>query len=271
MYELLIRIETLCLEAQPLMLLGIGVAAVIVGLLLWLAGAYFSSVIISILGAVIGSFCGLLISQWFDLNPLLCIIIGAVLFCISAVLFKNIIIIVIAVIIFALAGGTAYSSFILGSPTQQQEVEVNPVSVQSFSHMDPDMRRAYIEGITEDEVGFSDKLKALLGDALKTMSPHKWKLLFSVLIGGFGCLLLVWLLKRLVFALCYSSIGTLLIFIGIECLLMTVGFQTCSELQGHRRVITITYFFMIGGGAIVQLVVTKYRKPKESDETEDKE
>ena len=271
MYELLIRIETLCLEARPLLLLGIGAAAVIIGLLLWLAGAYFSSVIIGVLGAVVGSFCGLLISQWFDLNPLLCMIIGAVLFCIAAVLFKNIIIIVLAVIVFALAGGTAYSSFILGNPTQQQEAEVSPVPGQSFSHMDPDMRRAYIEEITEEEVGFSEKLKALLGDALKTMSPHKWKLLLSVLIGGFGCLLLIWLLKKLVFALCYSSIGTLLIFIGIECLLMTVGFQACSKLQGHRPVITITYFLMAGSGAIVQLIITRSRKPKEIDETKDKE
>lgn len=115
MYELLIRIETLYLEAQPLMLLGMGAGAIIVGLLLWLAGAYFSSAIIGVLGAVVGSFCGLLISQWLDLNPLLSMTIGAVVFCIAAVLFKKIIIIVIAVIVFALAGGTAYSSIVLGN------------------------------------------------------------------------------------------------------------------------------------------------------------
>lgn len=270
MYELLIRIETLCLDARPLMLLGIGAVTVIVGLLLWLAGAYFGSVIIGILGAVVGSFCGLLFAQWFDLNPLLCMIIGTVIFCISAVLFRNIIIIVIAVIVFALAGGTVYSSFILGNPTQQQEVKETPVFVQSFSHMNPDMRQAYIQEITEEQEGFSQKLKALLGDALKTMDPHKWKLLFSVIVGGGICLLLIWLLKKLVFALCYSSIGTLLIFIGAECLLMAVGFQMCSQLQGHRNVIAFIYFPMVGCGAIIQLFLTRSRKSRETDNTKDK-
>ena len=271
MYEILIRIETLCLEARPILMLGTGAVAVILGLMLWLAGAYFSAMIIGVLGAVVGSFCGLLIAQWFDLNPFYCMIIGAALFCIAAVLFRNIIIIVIAVIVFAFVGGTAYSSFILGNPTQQQDVDVSPVLGQSFSRLDPDMRRAYIAEITEDEAGFSEKLKAFLGDALKTMGPHKWKLLFSVLIGGFGCLLLIWLLRKMVFALCYSSIGAMLILIGIECLLMTAGFQACSALQGHRHVITITYFFMVASGAIVQLILTKSRKPREIDERKDKE
>jgi len=71
MYELLIRVETLCVEAQPLTLLGIGAVATVVGLLFWLAGTYFSSVIIGVLGVVVGSFCGLLASQRLDVNSLL--------------------------------------------------------------------------------------------------------------------------------------------------------------------------------------------------------
>ena len=56
MYELLIRIETLCIGAQPLTLLGIGAITTVVGLLLWLAGTYLSSIVIGILGSVVGSF-----------------------------------------------------------------------------------------------------------------------------------------------------------------------------------------------------------------------
>lgn len=121
MYELLIRIETLYLEAAPGWLVGIGAAMVLVGLLFWLAGAFFSSVIIGLLGAAVGSFCGLLISQWFNLNPLLAMTIGAAALCLAAVLFRNVIIIVLAVIVFALVTSTAYSSFVLGKLPPLQE------------------------------------------------------------------------------------------------------------------------------------------------------
>ncbi|MHC4543707.1 MAG: hypothetical protein ACYTDW_03290 [Planctomycetota bacterium] len=263
MYELLIRIETLCLEAQPLMLLGVGVVMTVLGLLLWLGGSYFSSIIIGVLGAVVGAFCGLLVSQWFDLNPLLSMIIGAAALCIAAVIFRNFIIVALAAMVFALAAGTAYSSMVLISPPQRQDTEVSPAQFRSFSQMDPTMRRAYIDEIAEEEAGFFEKLKALLGDALNIMSPHKWKLLLSVLLGGIGGLLLFWLLKRLVLALCYSGVGALLVLVGTESLLMTVDFQMCSALQGHRHILTIIFFFMVGAGTIVQLIAKKPHKSSE--------
>lgn len=268
MYELLIRIETLCVEAQPLTLLGIGAITTFIGLLLWLAGMYFSSIVIGMLGAVVGSFCGLLVSQWLDLNSLLSMGMGAAVLCIAAVLFRNIIIIVLAIIVFALAVGTAYSSMILASSAQQQDAQPDPALVSSFSHMDPNMRLSYVDQITEEEDGFFEKLKALLGDTLGTMSPYKWKLLLSILLGGIGSLLLIWLVKRLVLALCCSSVGALLVLIGIESLLMTVGLHMCSVFQEHRLVLTVTYFSMVGIGTVVQLILTRSPKSKEAVEAQ---
>lgn len=263
MYELLIRIETLCLDAQPLVLVGAGAVMTILGLLLWLGGSYFSSIIIGVLGASVGAFCGLLVSQWLDLGPFLSMTIGAAVLCIAAVIFRNFIIIALAAMVFALAAGSAYSSMVLGSPPQQQDTEVSPVQIRSFSQMDPTMRQAYIDEIAEEEAGFFEKLKALLGDALNIMSPHKWKLLLSVLLGGIGGLLLFRLLKRLVLALCYSGVGALLLLIGVESLLMTVGYQMCSALQEHRHVLTIIFFSMVGVGTIFQLIVKRPPKPSE--------
>jgi hypothetical protein len=263
MYELLIRIETLCLDAQLLTLLGVGAVMTILGLLLWLGGSYFSSIIIGVLGASVGAFCGLLISQWFNLNPLLSMIIGAAALCIAAVIFRNIIIIVLASMVFALAAGTVYSSLVLSSPPQQQDTEVSSAQFSSFSQMDPTMRRDYVDEIAEEEAGFFEKLKALLGDAMNIMGPHKWKLLLSVLIGGIGGLLLFRLLKRLVLALCYSGVGVFLVLVGAESLLMTVDFQMCSALQEHRHVLTIIFFSMVGVGTLFQLIVKRPPKPSE--------
>jgi hypothetical protein len=264
MYELLIRIETVCVEAELLTLLGIGVVSTVVGLLLWLAGTYFSSVIIGILGAAVGSLCGLLISQWLDVSSLLSMGTGAAVFCITAVLLKNIIIIVLAIIVFALLGGTAYSSMILGNPVQQQDQELGSVPVSSFSHMDSAKRLSYVDGISDEQDGFSEKLKALLKDTLDTMNPHKWKLLLFTLAGGISGLLLIWLIKKLVVALCCSVVGAFLVLVGIESLLVAIGFQICDAFEGHRLAPTVTYFSMVGIGTVVQLVLSRSKKPQEA-------
>ncbi|MDT8299897.1 MAG: hypothetical protein RQ760_00340 [Sedimentisphaerales bacterium] len=268
MYELLIRIETLCMGAQPLTLLGIGAITTVVGLLLWLAGTYFSSIVIGILGSVVGSFCGLLVSQWLDQNTLLSMGIGAAVFCVAAVIFKNIIIIVLAIIVFALAAGTTYSSMILASPAQQQDARPNPALVSSFSQMDSKTRLSYVNQISDEDDGFFEKLKILLKDTLGAMNPHKWKLLLSIVLGGIGGLLLIWFIKRFVIALCCSGVGALLVLVGIESLLMTAGLQLCNVFQEHRLALTVTYFSMAGIGTVVQLILTRSPKSKEPEEAQ---
>lgn len=127
------------------------------------------------------------------------------------------------------------------------------------------MRLSYVNQITEEKDGFFEKLKVLLKDTLGAMSPHKWKLLLSILLGGIGGLLLIWLIKRLVLALCCSCVGALLVLVGVESLLMTVGLQMCNALKEHRLVLTVTYFSMVGIGTVVQLILTKSPKAKEAN------
>ncbi|MBN1972409.1 MAG: hypothetical protein JW787_02125 [Sedimentisphaerales bacterium] len=263
MYELLIRIETICMDANLLTLLGVGAGTTIVGLLLWLVGTYFSSAIIGILGAAVGSFCGLMVSQWLNADSLLSMIIGAVVLCIAAVLFRNIIIIVLALIVFALVGGTTYSSIVLGNPpAQQPNAQLDTYPVNSFSHMDSTMRLSYIDKISTEQDSFPEKLKALLKDTMAAMSPHKWKLIISILLGGVGGLLAAWLVKKFVAALCCSIIGSLLVLVGVESLVMAAGFQMCNAFQGHRLILTVIYCAMVIIGAFVQLIIYRSQKTK---------
>jgi hypothetical protein len=265
MYELLIRVETVCMDARLLTLLGVGAGATSVGLLLWLVGTYFSSAIIGILGAAVGSFCGLLISQWLNASSVMSMVIGAVVLCIAAVLLRNIIIIVLAVIVFALVGSTTYSSIVLGNPPQQQSTQPDNAPISSFSYMDSTMRLSYVDKISAEQDSFLDKFKAILKDTLGTMSPHKWKLLISTLLGGIGGLLLVWLIRKFVIALCCSIVGALLVLVGVESLLMAAGFHLCDAFQERRLALTLTYFSMVGIGAVVQLILSRSKKPKEAN------
>ncbi len=266
MYELLIRVETLCIDARPLVLFTAGALSIVAGLLLWLAGAYFSSWIMGLLGAIVGGFCGLLVSEWLDINVLVSMSVGAGLLCVASVLFRNSIIILLAVLVFALAGGSAYSSMILGDskPDTSSGIELSEELIR-FSRMDLNGRLAYMDDISSAEAGFFDRLKALTADALESMGPHKWKLAGCILLGAAVGGVLIWLVRRLVLALSYSGVGTLLIFVGAQSLCMLFGFAMCSAISQHRRALSIVYFAMVGIGAIAQLLlVRRGKKVKEA-------
>jgi len=77
MYELLLRTETLLSGLATPVLVAIGIGALVVGLVLWLGGTRYSAIIIGLLGAVVGSACGLLVGQQFNANPWLAMVVGA--------------------------------------------------------------------------------------------------------------------------------------------------------------------------------------------------
>ena len=262
MFEILIRIETLCLNSQPLLLFGSGLLIMVLGLLLWLAGSYFSSVILGLLGAVVGSACGLLISQWLDFSALITMVAGAAAFAIAAVIFKNALIILLAAIVFALAGGTVYTSLILKETPPQPSSQLSPAFVQPFSQMDSTARLAYTDQVTANANTFLEKLKLLIKDALQTMSPYKWKILLVAFAGGISGLLLIWFIRKLILALCYSGVGTFLILIGVEVLLLALNFRFCSFFQSRRAAFTIVFLSMLGFGTIFQLFVARSKTKK---------
>lgn len=274
MYEILIRIESLFLESPPAVLLGCGVGVLILGILLWLAGSYFSAVILGLLGAVVGSACGLLVSQWLNTPALVSMSIGALVFTLAAVLFRNALIILLAILVFALAGGTTYSSLILKEIPSKSDSPSNSFFVQPFSQMDTSTRLAYVNQITENEDNFFEKLRLLVKDTFQTMTPYKWEILLSALVAGIGGLLLIWSLKKLIMALCYSGVGTLLVLIGLQITLLGMNIHLTSWFQGRRAVFSITYLVLVVIGTIYQLITAissnkKTRKQGKSIQTAD--
>jgi uncharacterized membrane protein YuzA (DUF378 family) len=57
----------------------------------------------------------------------------------------------------------------------------------------------------------------------------------------------------------------MLVIVGAENLLMATGFQMCNALEGHRFALSVTYFSMVGIGAIVQLIIARSQKPEETE------
>jgi len=253
MFEILIRIESLCLESSPGALAGSGLLVLILGILLWLAGSYFSAVILGLLGAVVGSVCGLLVSQWLNTPALISMLIGALVFTLAAILFRNVLIILLATLVFGLAGMTAYSSLIL-KETPPKSSSFNSSFIQPFGQMDTSSRLAYAKQITEKGENFFERLNLLIKDALQTIEPYKWKILLIAPVAGVAGLLLIWFLRKLVMALCYSGVGTLLVLIGLEVILLGMNVHLISWFQGHRATFTITYFLLAAIGVIFQFI-----------------
>lgn len=263
MYEILIRIESLFLESPPAVLLGCGLGVLILGFLLWLAGSYFSAVILGLLGAVVGSACGLLVSQWLNAPSLISMAVGAVVFTLAAVLFRNALMILLAILVFALAGSTAYSSLVLKETPAKSSSLLNASLIQPFSQMESSSRLAYINQIAENEESFFERLRILVRDALETMDPYKWKILLFALAGGVAGLLLIWILKKLVMALCYSGVGALLILIGLEILLLGASIHFMSWFQNRQSALSITYLILVVMGTIYQLLTAKPSNKKQ--------
>ena len=108
MNELLLKIQDACLQLNGWHLAIPGIAAVIMGLFLWLGGARYAFFVVGVLGAMVGSAAGLAVSQWFDLQLPLTVSIGAAIFAIIAILLQQTVILILAALIFALACGMAY-------------------------------------------------------------------------------------------------------------------------------------------------------------------
>lgn len=257
MYEMMIRIESLFLQSPPAVLLGCGAGVLILGLLLWLAGSYFSAVILGLLGAVVGSACGMLVSQWLNTPPLISMAAGAIVFTLAAVLFKNALIILLAILVFALAGVTAYSGLILKETPTQSSSLLNTSLIQPFSQMDTASRLAYVNQITENQESFFERLRLLVRDTFQTMDPYKWKILLFALVGGTVGLLLIWVLKKLVMAVCYSGVGALLVLIGLEILLLGVNVHFMAWFQDRQSALSITYGVLLLVGTLYQLLTLR--------------
>ena len=63
MFELLLRIETLFSTLSMPVLLGTGCGMFVVGLILWLFGQRYGAAVIGLVGASLGTVCGILAGQ----------------------------------------------------------------------------------------------------------------------------------------------------------------------------------------------------------------
>ncbi len=264
MYELLLRTETLFLGLQTPVLLAVGAGAIVVGLVFWLGGTRHSAAIIGLLGAVVGSAVGLLAGSWFQANPWLSIFVGAVVLGGLSILLRNVLILVLAVLVFSAVSGAGYVSVLLDRAVPPVRAEAQPDSrrtVQLFSGLAPADRQSYMQDLSKDSDTFTDRLKALAANTWEAVQPHRWALILAILAGALVGILLVWLIAKIVIALAYSIVGTALIFLGVQAALVAVGVLLVSDLNARRWSLPVAFLVLTVVGWIWQLFYAGGRKP----------
>jgi hypothetical protein len=274
MFELLLRFETLFSTVSMPVLLGTGTGLLAVGLVLWLFGQRFGAIVIGLLGAVVGTVCGLLVGQWLEFDAFLSMGIGALVLTLASIFLRNTIILVLTVAIFAMISGAGYISTQLDTMVQTSETDPNAPSiygpalppqspVQSFTKMlDSKERLAYFEKLTEPEEGFSAKLKALLSDTWEMISPQLWKVIGITLAGAAVGILLIWFIKKVVVVLAYSVVGSTTLLFGIQILFLGIGIRIISKLPPNPWILPSIFGGLIVVGWISQAFIAKPAKSK---------
>ena len=84
-------------------------------------------------------------------------------------------------------------------------------------------------------------------------------------------MVLAWLVKRIVMALCCSIVGTTSTIAGVQLSLMAKGISMISALQNRPKVLPAIVVGMIAFGFVIQLFVAGPRKKKKIVEVEKKE
>lgn len=269
MNELLLRIETLCLDVDPPLLMGVGAGMAIVGLFLWLGGTRYSTVVIGLLGAAVGAVLGLAVGQQLGVHLFISMAVGAVVLGIVSILLRNLLIIILATLIFAFVGAAGYAGVVLDTQPSQEETTTSQQQTipsgqsllfQSFSGMDPNSRQVYLDEISGSEPDFQERLKAVLKDTWNALGPTKWYLMGAILIGGVGGFLLIWFIKQVIVPLCYSIVGTTSLILGAQLLLLGVDFRLASSLPVQRWIVPAALGFMTVLGWVSQLLAA--RKPR---------
>ncbi len=289
MNELLIRIETLCLGVKPPILLGVGAAMAVVGLVLWLGGTRYSTIVIGLLGAAVGAFLGLATGQQLGINPLIGLGAGGLILGVASILLRNVLIIVLATIIFALLAAGGYAGVLLDRQSVEQAGSGDSQTVsegqsstdpsrsllfQSFGQMNNESRQAYLKEISGAEEKFQDKLVAILKDTWNGLGPYKWYLLGAIVVGGVGGFLLIWFIKQVIVPLCYSVVGTATLLLGAQLLLLAVEFRAASSLPPQRWIMPTVFGAMSVVGWGSQLLAARKpraKAPRKRDEEDDDE
>ncbi len=287
MNELLLKMEEACLNMDGLTLGIPAGVAVLLGLILWLGGNRYSSLVIGILGAGAGAVLGLMLSDRFDWPLSGAVAIGAAVSCLLAVVFRRLVILILAALIFAAVLGGGYFSYRINTESWDEKLEeikhrAMERSLESEEEGDTAehdylrilaqrYRPESLAGETRDSASrVTSKFQEIWAEIRYAASENKGMLLLWGAVGAIVGLAIAWAMKMLVTALCCSIVGSAAVISGMVALLLAKGTPVITSLMKQPRVILIVFITMIVFGLLSQIVIGTKKKKETPDHKEDK-
>jgi len=251
MLEILQNFEQTAASFRPIVLIGPGVAAVLVGLFVWLGGLGLRRLLVAVVGAVGGGICGFFIIGRNTMSAMISAGVAAVI----AIIFEKFFITILAAALAVVLGLAILAGPYIENP-QEPIQNYYPFNQEKISYRGPYISvyesihivKAYI-------VDFSDRIK----QACLQMPVYNWIIIAALaaifITGGF-------LLWRLTSALCCATLGTLLVFGGMILLLLYKGAAPISSISRRTLFYAAVFIVMIAFGTIEQLLLCPWLKSK---------
>jgi len=249
MLEIAQNFEQMSGRLSPIVLITPGLTAVIVGLIVWLAGLRFRRIIVAVLGAFIGSVCGLFA---IGRNVVAAAVLAAVAALIAATLHR----IFIAILAACLAAALGFSVGYLVKPyvgISEETIPTNesrlPVQGTALS-VDESVRlmKGYL-------IDVGDKIRQVCSE----MPLYNWAIIVVLLVIFVTGEFYFW---RLTTALYCATLGTLFVFAGMILLLLYKGAEPISGIRRGTLLYLGVFGVMIVFGTIEQLLLCPWLESK---------
>ncbi|MCH9021274.1 MAG: hypothetical protein IID32_00735 [Planctomycetes bacterium] len=290
MNDLLLRIQDAMLQLEGGMLWLPSVLSVILGLFLWLGGSRFSSLVIGILGALVGAACGVGIGRWLEVELIVSTAIGGAVFAIVAVLLERIVIVILGAGIFAVVFGSAYMGITMDDLNFPETPESDrPELYNSISHIETrqtETRPGYsgegdvtpgtqaydqaaIQADNEANAEGMGKLRAIFSQIRQSTSGNRTLLVVWTVIGAVLGLGLAYVLTRIMMAICCSIVGSAATIGGILVLMLAKDVEVLSMLLDKPKLMPTIFALMIVMGCVSQLILSRAKAASETELDED--
>jgi hypothetical protein len=239
MLEIARQLEQTAVWFNSVVLIGPGLACVLLGLFVWLGGLGFRRALVAIVGAVSGGICGFFISG----RNIVTATVSAGLAAVIAIMLERIFIAILAGVLAAILGFAVLAKPYIGiedSLKRYPEYETENITMSLDTQLSVEIAKRYIaEFVTEIERIFSQ------------MPVYNWVIIAALAVvfiaAGFFQL-------RLASAFCCAALGSILIFAGMILLLLYKGAAPISRICQNQLYYLGVFAAMTAFGTTEQLL-----------------
>jgi hypothetical protein len=232
-------------------LMGSGVAILLLGLLIWLGGLGLRKILISLAGLVSGIVVGLFVVG----RNLFSASLSAALAGLIALIFEKVLVVLLAA---ALAAAVAFA--VMAEPYFEHAETItahNETSAQTTT--------TSVDEILQELKTFGLDAGGKIKQAGTKIPVYIWAIIAAPALIFLICGVVLW---RFTSALFFSVLGAMVIFVGMILLLLSKGTEPVSHIRGKPLIYAAVFLAMAAFGTIEQLLLCKGSKKKKVTEIE---